>query len=100
VRDIVHGCISALGKSDAAGQTIQLGGPRPFTWDEAIPYLSQRLDIPYQEVTLHGSPTHYEYDLTKARDLIDFDPQYDIIRMIEDAIAYREGNTIDVLPTE
>ena len=58
------------------------------------------MNIPYQEAILHGAPTHYEYDLTKARDLIDFNPQYDIIRMIEDAIAYREGKTINVLPTE
>lgn len=100
VRDIVHGCICALGKTEAAGQTIQLGGPRPFTWDEAVPYLSQRLDIPYQEATLHGPPTFYEFDLTKAKELIGFNPQYDIIRMIEDALAFREGKTIDVLPTE
>jgi UDP-glucose 4-epimerase len=100
VRDIVHGCICALGKTKAAGQTIQLGGPRAFTWSEAVPYLSQRLGIPYQEATLHGAPTFYEFDLTRARELIDFNPQYDIIRMIEDAIAYREGKTIDVLPTD
>ena len=68
--------------------------PSPFTWAEAIPYLSQRLGISYQEAILHGAPTHYEYDLTKARDLIGFNPKYDIIRMIEDAIAYREGKTI------
>jgi nucleoside-diphosphate-sugar epimerase len=100
VRDIAHGCICVLNKTQAAGHVIQLGGPRPFTWAEAIPYLSQRLNIPYQEAIIHGAPTHYEYDLTKARDLIGFNPQYDIIRMIEDAIAYREGKTIDVLPTE
>lgn len=100
VRDIVHGCICTLDKSDVAGQTIQLAGPRPFTWGEAVPYLSQRLNIPYQEAVLHGPPTFYEFDLGKARDLIGFDPQYDIIRMIEDAIAYREGKTIDVLPTQ
>ena len=100
VRDIVHGCICALGKTDAIGQTIQLAGPRPFTWEEAVPYLSQRLNIPYQEAVLHGPPTYYEYALTKARTLIGFDPQYDIIRIIEDAIAFREGKTIDVLPTE
>ncbi len=100
VRDIVHGCICVLNQPEAAGHVIQLGGPRPFTWDEAIPYLSQRLDIPYQEAVLHGAPTHYEYDLTNARTLIGFAPQYDIIRMIEDAIAYRNGQTIDVLPTE
>jgi nucleoside-diphosphate-sugar epimerase len=58
------------------------------------------LDIPYQEATLHGAPTFYEFDLTKAKKLIGFNPQYDIIRMIEDAIAYREGKTIDVLPTK
>ena len=63
-------------------------------------YLSQRLDIPYQEAVLHGPPTFYEYDLSKAKELIDFAPQYDIIRMIEDALAYREGKTIDILPTE
>ncbi len=100
VRDIVHGCICVLNKLETVGHVLQLGGPRPFTWDEAIPYLSQRLHIPYQEAVLHSAPTHYEYDLTKARHMIGFDPQYDIIRMIEDAIAYRDGQTIDVLPTD
>jgi nucleoside-diphosphate-sugar epimerase len=100
VRDIVHGCATALDKPGAIGQTFQLGGPRPFTWDEAIPYLSQRLDIPYQEAVLQGPPTYYEFDLSKPRDRIDFDPQYDIIRMIEDALAYRNGTDIHVLPTE
>lgn len=100
VRDIVHGCICALGKTDAIGHTIQLAGPRPFTWEEAVPYLSKRLNIPYQEAVLHGPPTYYEYDLTKAKTRIGFDPQYDIIRIIEDAIAFREGKSIDILPTE
>ncbi len=99
VRDIVHGCAVALGKSAAIGQTFQLAGPRAFTWDEAVPYLSQRLDIPYQEVALKGPPTFYEYDLSKSRALIGFQPQYDIIRMIDDAMAYREGTDIKVLPT-
>lgn len=100
VRDIVHGCACVIDKPKAIGQTIQLAGPRPFTWDEAVPYLSQRIGIPYQEATLHGSPTYYEFDISKAKELIGFNPQYDIIRMIEDALAYREGKTIDVLPTE
>lgn len=99
VRDIVQGCLDTLGKKAAHGETIQLGGPKPFTWDEAIPYLSEKLDIPYIDVVSQGTPTHYQFDLSKARNLIGFEPQYDIIRMIDDAIRYRDGEDIGVLPT-
>jgi UDP-glucose 4-epimerase len=99
VRDIVHGCICALGKPEAIGQTFQLAGPRAFTWDEAVPYLSEKLGLSYVEATPPGSPTYYEFDLAKPRDLIDFRPQFDIIRMIDDALAFRRGEQIGVLPT-
>jgi UDP-glucose 4-epimerase len=99
VRDIVHGCLCALDKEAAFGETFQLAGPRPFTWDEAIAVLSRLLDLPAGEVTLQGVPTFYEYDLSKARRLIDFQPQYDITRMLEDAAAYRRGEEIGILPT-
>ena len=99
VRDIVHGCLCALEPPAAVGETFQLGGPGPFTWDEAIPYLSQRLDIPYLEARLSGAPTFYEYDISKAREKIGFQPQYDIFRMMDDALAFRAGQTIGVLPT-
>ena len=99
VRDVVHGCLCGLGKSQALGETFQLAGPKAFTWDEAIPHLSRCLDIPYVEASVKGTPTFYEYDLSKARTLLGFDPQYDIIRMIDDAIAFGRGEDIDVLPT-
>ncbi|MDA0746724.1 MAG: NAD(P)-dependent oxidoreductase [bacterium] len=99
VRDIVHGCACALGKTDAAGEIIQLGAPSAFTWDEAIPHLSQRLNIPYIEAVSQGQVTHYEFDLSKARRLLGFNPQYDICRMIDDALAFRQGKNTDILPT-
>jgi UDP-glucose 4-epimerase len=89
VRDIVHGCVCALGK--AAGEIIQLAGPRPFTWDEAVPLLSSRLGIPYIEASSSGVPTFYEFDLSKARRLLGFEPCWDIRRMIDDAVAFRRG---------
>jgi UDP-glucose 4-epimerase len=98
VRDIVHGCVCALGKGEAAGAIIQLAGPRPFTWDEAIPLLSRRLGIPYVEAVCPGVPTYYEFDLARARRLLGFEPCYDITRMIDDAIAYRRGDDMGVLP--
>jgi len=100
VRDIVGGCIAALGKEGAYGQTFQLAGPAPFTWDEAVPYLSEKLGIPHVEGTSSGTPTYYEYDLTKVRMLLGYEPQYDIFRMIDDAVAFKRGEQIGVLPTK
>jgi nucleoside-diphosphate-sugar epimerase len=99
VRDIVHGCVCALGKDAAIGETFQLGAPEPFTWDQVIPYLSERLDISYIEAETSGVPTFYEFDISKSRELIGFDPKYDIIRMIDDAIEFRAGREIGVLFT-
>jgi nucleoside-diphosphate-sugar epimerase len=100
VRDIVHGCLSGMGRPEAAGEIVQLAGPRAFTWEEAIPFLSRRLGIPYVEARLSGPPTHYEFDLAKSRRLLGFEPRYDIERMIDDALAFRGGAEIGVLPTD
>lgn len=99
VRDIVAGCRAALGKPGALGQTFQLAGPAPFTWEEAVPYLAERRGLPYVDARSAGIPTYYEYDLSKTRQLLDFQPQYDIFRMIDDALAFERGEDIGVLPT-
>lgn len=99
VRDIVAGCVAALGVPDALGRTFQLAGPTAFGWDEAVPYLSERLDIPFIDVRSSGIPTHYEFDLTAARAVLGFAPHYDVRRMIDDALAFERGEAIGVLPT-
>jgi len=99
VRDIVHGCLCALGKPQAMNETFQLAGPRPFTWDEAVACLSQQIGLSSIEAAVAGVPTFYEFDVTKARTLLGFEPRYDIARMIEDAAAFRRGEEIGVLPT-
>ena len=88
-----------MGAPNAVGEVIQLGAPSAFTWDEAVPYLSEKTGIPYIEANVSGTPTYYEYDLSKARRLLGFRPQYDARRMIDDAIAFRAGDDIGVLPT-
>ncbi len=99
VRDIVAGCVAALGVPEALGQTFQLAGPAPFGWDEAIPYLAERLELPYVNVRSNGVPTYYEFDLSKGRELLGFAPQYDIRRMIDDALAFERGEDTGVLAT-
>ncbi len=99
VRDIVHGCGGALCKERAFGQTYQLAGPAPFTWDEAIYRLTELLHIPFVEARPGGVPTHYEFDLEKARHDLGFHPEYDVVRMMVDALNHRRGEPIGVLPT-
>lgn len=99
VRDIVSGCVCALGRPEALGETFQLAGPGPFTWREAVPHLSRNLGIPYVEAVVEGAPTFYEFDLSKARTLLGFQPRHDILRMIDDALTFRQGKDIGVLPT-
>ena len=99
VRDIVHGCHCALGKQRSFGQIYQLAGPEPFTWDEAIYRLSELLQIPILEVQPGGMPTHYRFDITRARQDLGFAPQYDIVRMIVDGLAFHRGENTDILPT-
>ncbi len=100
VRDIVHGCLCALGKQAAIGETFQLAGPKPFTWDEAVNRLATHLEIPVVEASIGPPATFYEYDLSKPRELLGFDPEYDIVRMIDDAMAFRSGEQLDLLPTD
>jgi nucleoside-diphosphate-sugar epimerase len=76
-----------------------LAGPEPFTWDEAIYRLSELLQIPILEVQPGGMPTHYRFDITRARQDLGFAPQYDIVRMIVDGLAFRRGENTDILPT-
>ena len=99
VRDMVHGCTVGLGKSAAFGEIFQLGGPSAFTWDTLIPYISEKTGVPYVDAKLGGDPTNYEYNLSKPRDRLGFNPQYDGFRMIDDCIAFQSGEDIGVLPT-
>ena len=99
VRDIVGACVASLGNDATHGETFQLAGPAPFTWDEAVPYLAERLGIPYVDGTSRGTPTYYEYDLSKLRRVLGYEPRYGIKRMIDDAVAFKRGAAIGVLPT-
>jgi UDP-glucose 4-epimerase len=100
VHDIVAGLLAVLGHPRALGQSFQLAAPQAFTWEEAVPYLAQKLNLPYVEANLAGhAPTFYEFDLSKGRELLAYAPSYDIFRMIDEGIALRAGVDVAVVPT-
>ena len=100
VHDIIAGLLAVLGKDEALGETFQLAAPRPYTWEEAVPYLAEKLGLPWVDVNLAGhAPTFYEFDLSKGRKLLGYAPSYDIFRMIDEGLALRAGMAVGVVPT-
>ncbi|MCX7091610.1 MAG: hypothetical protein NTU48_09195, partial [Legionellales bacterium] len=100
VRDIVAGFTTALGKPGAVGEIFQLAAPTPYTSAETIPYLAQKLGIDYIDVNLAGHlTTNYEFDMSKGQRLFGYQPSFDMLKMIDEALAFRAGNTTGVIPT-
>lgn len=101
VRDIVGGLAAGLGNEQVIGQAIQLAAPAPFTWEEAVPHLAKTLGLAYGDARLADhNPTYYEFDLSKCRTLLGYQPRYDIITMFDDAMAFRQGEARDVIGTQ
>ena len=100
VRDITVAFTAALNKAQVVGEVFQLAGPGPFTWEEAIPYMAEKLELDYVDVRLDGNvPTFYEFDLDKSVRLFGYQPRYDIFTMIDSAIRVRQGKEPGVIPT-
>jgi len=98
VRDMVSGIICAIRSDAATGEVINLAGPEPIRWDEAIPYLSEALGMPYVEASIPARPIFYEYNLSKALSKLAYKPMWDTFKMIDSALAFRRGEDIGVIP--
>jgi len=97
VRDVVHGTICALDSDSAIGEDFNILGPCAIPFDEAVKYLAEKQGVSYIECE---APVQwvYECDITKARNMIGYRPQYDLYRMVDDALAFQRGEDIGVIP--
>ncbi len=98
VRDVVHGCIAALEtkNKNALGNIINIAADKPQKYSEIIPYLAKKRGEKYTEVSLPVT-WDIEFDLAKARKLIDYKPRYDYKKMIDDAVRYKNGADTGVI---
>ncbi|MBI1923395.1 NAD(P)-dependent oxidoreductase [Candidatus Poribacteria bacterium] len=98
VRDIVQGLVLGIEKDAAIGQEFTLGGAALFVWDEVIPYLSDRYGLDYVEARL-PTPNSFEFDLSKIKNLLGYQPQHDLKSILDTAEAIRRGEDTEVIPT-
>jgi nucleoside-diphosphate-sugar epimerase len=89
VRDIVQGLRLLLDHQSAVGEVFNLSGPAPFSYAEVIPYLSQKIDRAFVEANIPGPPIRIHHSTAKARALVGYQPQCDVFRTIDDAVAAR-----------
>ena len=97
VRDCVQAVLLALNDTSVKRDIFTIAGPPPADFEEVIKYKCEKLGAPYQEV--HTPITLIlDFDISKARELLGYEPEYDVFRMIDDAVAWTEGEDIGVIP--
>ncbi len=90
VKDVVQSFLLALGNPRAIGETFNIAAPSAFSYDVLSDYISKKLDLPAVKFKLDGC-YDFSIDITKARSILGYMPDYDIFRIVDDAIAFRES---------
>jgi nucleoside-diphosphate-sugar epimerase len=95
VRDVATAHSLALTKDTAAGEAFIIMS-RPFDFGIAVPHLAAISGMSYCDVTFPRAE-FYEYDVSKTRDLLGFEPEYGPKEMLEDAWRQANGQDIGVI---
>jgi len=91
-RDVAHGLLCALESPAAIGEAFNVSAPEAIPYPEAAALLSETTGQPVFHCRL---PVRWVFDLanTKARSWIGYRPRWGIRQMVQDALAFRRGET-------
>ena len=98
-RDVVQAVLLSLETADpsAVGEVFNIASAEPQLWSEVVPYVAEKTGRECVDVDLPVS-WNVEFDISKARDLLGYAPQYDVFQSIDTALEYMAGGEVDVLP--
>jgi len=85
----VQSFLLALGNPRAIGETFNIAAPSAFSYDVLSEYISGKLDLHVAELELDGC-YDFSIDINKARSILGYKPDYDIFKIVDDAIAFRQ----------
>lgn len=89
LKDVVQSIMLSIGNHTAIGEAFNVSGPSPFAYDVAAKYAAEKLDLPVVDFEV-GEFNDFCIDMTKSRSVLGLNPEYDIFRIIDDAIEYRK----------
>jgi len=90
IKDVVRSVLLAMGNGAAVGHAFTIAGPAPFGYDVLAKYVAGKLDIPVVEF-VNPEYHDFQHNLAKSRSILGYRPEYDIFRVVDDAIAFRKA---------
>jgi len=97
VVDVARGIALAAEGDGALGETFNIMSV-PFDFGAAGEILRAELSAPVEEVTMPEIPINWEYDLSKAKRLLGYEPQFDAARVAREVVAWKRGQPLDAIP--
>ena len=90
LKDVVQSIMLAIGNPSTIGEAFNVSGPAPFSYDVLADYVAEKLDLPvvrFEVTEFHD----FCIDMSKSRSVLGFNPEYDIFRIVDAALQFREA---------
>ena len=90
IKDVVQSVMLSIGNPTAIGEAFNVSGPAPFSYDVLADYVAGKMDLPV--VRFEVSEAHdFSIDMNKSRSVLGLHPEYDIFRIVDDALEFRKA---------
>ncbi|MDD5698628.1 MAG: NAD(P)-dependent oxidoreductase [Victivallaceae bacterium] len=90
VKDVVKSIMLALNNPTAVGEAFNVSGPSPFAYDVLARYVSEKMNLPIVNFTV-SEFNDFSIDMNKSRSVLGFNPDYDIFRIVDEALEFRRA---------
>ncbi len=97
VRDLMQGIMLCLERDEAVGEAFNLAGAESTSWEVAVKLIHEMTGLPYYDRVIKHY-WGYDMNIRKAQSLLGYNPQYSIQTMISDALDYRSGKDLGLIP--
>jgi len=87
IDDVMQAFGRIIGNPSAVGESFNIASPAPFDYRVAAGYLAEKMGLPTIEIPCPGYHS-FAINITKARTMLGYDPQYDFLAMADSALAY------------
>ena len=90
IKDVVQSIMLAIDNPITRGEAFNVSGPAPFSYRILADYVSAKLGLGVVEFT---NPEFHNFciDLSKSRSVLGYSPEYDIFKIVDDAVAFRKA---------
>ena len=99
VRDLLQGLLLGLNRPEAVGEVFNLPGQRRWLHSEVVPYISERIGVPYVERHLSTPAKYRGLSREKAGRVLGYEPEHDLASMVDLGLAMQRGEEIDLIAT-